>query len=373
MEKKFTIDQKQFLSVLAGLQPICTKRTTIDATTTILFQVSLKELIVKSTDLEISLQASCPLTQSSLRDTEQFLVSGKRIFEVVKELDGTIECALTDNQLTLAAGSVHMALHIKDSQEFPPFPERIENLMHLDAAFLQEMLDKVAFLIPQHNANPALNGLCIEIGPETIKMTATDGHCLAQIRSSLYTLETPRTWLLPRRAVFELKKIIEGSGDTVIFLGICNNQIVFSGAAFNFFAKVLVDTFPQYAAILQKDAFYAATVDRMRFIKTLRRSSCLLSGQFIATQFTFAPHAVKVSLHNKEVGNLEEELPVYGFEGAQLTIKFYAPYLLQGLQNFTEGTLQFFLKNTVKPIIFEAATERYAMTFLVMPVSSAHV
>ena len=54
---------------------------------------------------------------------------------------------------------VNFALNIKDAQEFPPFPERIENLMQLNAAFLLEMLDKVAFLIPQNNANPALNGL----------------------------------------------------------------------------------------------------------------------------------------------------------------------------------------------------------------------
>ena len=57
------------------------------------------------------------------------------------------------------SGSVDLALNIKDAQEFPPFPERIENLMQLSASFLLEMLDKVAFLIPQNNANPALNGI----------------------------------------------------------------------------------------------------------------------------------------------------------------------------------------------------------------------
>ena len=40
------------------------------------------------------------------------------------------------------------------------------------------MLNKVAFLIPQNNANPALNGLYLEISHTDLKMTTTDGHCL---------------------------------------------------------------------------------------------------------------------------------------------------------------------------------------------------
>ena len=50
------------------------------------------------------------------------------------------------------------------------------------------MLDKVAFLIPQNNANPALNGLYFEISDTEFKMTTTDGHCLgASKHSKIYT------------------------------------------------------------------------------------------------------------------------------------------------------------------------------------------
>ena len=83
---------------------------------------------------------------------------------------------------------LNLALNIKDAQEFPPFPERIENLMQLNASFLLEMLNKVAFLIPQNNANPALNGYYLEISEKEFKMTTTDGHCLAQVSTEKYTL-----------------------------------------------------------------------------------------------------------------------------------------------------------------------------------------
>lgn len=368
-KNSFIVEQKAFIGILASMQPICTKRTTLDATSYILFQIGHKELVLKSTDLEISLQSSYLFKDSDIAEPQSFLVSGRRIFELVKELEGDIELSFDKQQVKLAAGTARLALHIKDAQEFPPFPERIENLMELDAQFLLEMVTKVAFLVPQNNANPALNGLFLEIDAQGMKMTSTDGHCLAQISTAKYTLEEPKKWLLPRRAIFEMKKILDASSDTSIFLGICNNQLVFSGESFNFFTKLLVNTFPEYQAILSKEGFTAAKVDRSRFIKTLRRSSCFLSGQFIATQFAFKDNEVQISMHNKEVGALDECIPVEEFLGQPLDIRFYAPYLLSGLQTFNDEKVGFHLKNSSKPIIFESYDKDCNLVYLVMPVS----
>lgn len=369
MENKFIVEQRSFLSLLSAMQPICTKRTTLDATTYIMFAVGHKELVLKSTDLEISLQSSYLLKSSTIDQPFSFLVSGRRIFDLVKELDGEISFVFDQNQLTLQSGSVDLALNIKDSQEFPPFPERIENLMQLSASFLMEMLDKVAFLIPQNNANQALNGLYLEISEAEFKMTTTDGHCLAQVSTGKYTLPENKKWLLPRRAIFEVKKILESAPDGTIFLGVCGNQLVFSGESFNFFTKLLADPFPQYAPILNKEGFVGATVDRSQFVKTLRRSSCLLSGQFIATNFGFEPDRLQVSMQNKEVGKLQEALPLHEFSGSKLDVRFYAPYLLSGLQAFSDDKIKFFLKNSSRPIIFEMNTDHSNLTYLVMPVS----
>ena len=68
MENTFTIDQKILSSVLSSMQPICSKRTTLDTTSSILFNTNHKELIIKSTDLEISLQSNCMLESSDIDD-----------------------------------------------------------------------------------------------------------------------------------------------------------------------------------------------------------------------------------------------------------------------------------------------------------------
>ncbi|RTL06555.1 DNA polymerase III subunit beta [Candidatus Dependentiae bacterium] len=368
----FVIDQKSLLNILSSMQPICTRRTTAETTNYILFQIGPKELILKATDFEISLQSSCLIKESSCIIESSFLVSGKRIYDLVKELDGLIVCTIQNNQLLLKSGTVSLSLHIKDAQEFPSFPERIENLMQFETDQLLGMVAKVAFLIPQSNVNQSLNGLLLELSSTGCTMTATDGHCLAQLYCNKYTLEEGKKWLIPRRAVFELKKIAESSQEKNIFLGVCKSHLVFSGETFNFFTKLLVDNFPQYAAILDKTGFIPAKIDKNQFIKTLRRSSCLLSGQFIATKFDISNQNMQVSMSNKDVGTLQENIELEDCNTHDMHIRFYAPYLLNGLQVFGEEKITFMLSNNTRPIIFKSSYQHCDFTYLVMPVAPSH-
>lgn len=369
MYGKFTALQKDLISILSSMQPICSKKTTLDITESILFQVAPKELTLKATDLEISLQSSMEI-ESDMSEVSSFLISGKRIFEIVKELDGEIEFNVSQNQISLKANGVDLALNIKDSQEFPPFPERIENMMDFKAPFILDMLNKVAFVVPQNNSNASLNGMLLEITAEEMSMVATDGHSLARVTTSKYTSAEDKKWLLPKRAIMELKKLFEAcSEQDSIFLGTCGNQLVFSGKNFNFFTKLISDAFPQYKPVLEKEGFLPATISKDPLMKTLKRTSCLLAGQFVSTTFRFMPGALKVNMQNKEVGKLDEELAIEDFNGSEIESRFYAPYILNGLQGFPEKNLNFFIKNGARPIIFETKDENFVQTYLVMPVS----
>ncbi len=368
MNCTFSAPQKDLLMLLSSMQPICNKRTTLDITESILFHVTPRELILKATDLEISLQSSADI-ESDATESLSFLISGKRIFELIKELEGTITFKVSDGQVRLQVGAVDLALNIKDSQEFPPFPERIENFMDMESKFFLDMLNKVAFVIPQNNANAALNGMLLEINPQEMSMVATDGHSLARVTTAKYVLGEEKKWLMPKRAVLELKKLLEAYPDDKVFVGVCGNQLVFSGKNFNFFTKLIADPFPQYKAVLAKDDFIPARLSRDPLVKTLKRTNCLLAGQFVSTQFAFGPGKLKVSMRNKEVGALEEELALDSYEGSDIESRFYAPYILSGLQAFPEESVSFFVKNNTKPIIFESSRDDLNMTYLVMPVS----
>lgn len=79
-------------------------------------------------------------------------------------------------------------------------------------------------------------------------------------------------------------------------------------------------------------------------------------------------------MHNKEVGKLEEKLSLSGFTGASLDVRFYAPYLLSGLNAFSDNEVTFYLQDSSRPIIFETTEkDKYHLTYLVMPVSPTNL
>lgn len=369
MKKSFKVDQKSLAGILSSMQPICSRKTTLDVTETIFFQVMPRELILKSTDLEIALQSSLAI-ESSLEETETFLISGKRIFELVKEIEGEIEFTISNNHIKLKAKGVDLQLNIRSSEDFPPFPERIENLMQVDSQFFLNLINKVSFVVPNNHSNNALNGVLFECNNSGLTLVATDGHSLVEIKTIKYTLPEEKKWLLPKRAVLELKKVLESNNDEEVFLGTCSNQLVFSGGQFNFFTKLIVDPFPQYKPVMNKEGFLTASVSKSSFVKTLKRSSCLLAGQFLSTSFTFKPGFLDIALQNKEVGKLKETISLGEFDGGEIESRFYSPYLLNGLQAFSEDSVRFFVKNKAKPIIFESSKDDYLLTYLVMPVSA---
>lgn len=369
MSNSFKVDQKQLSSMLSSMQPICSKKTTLEVTESIFFQITPKELILKSTDMEISLQSSVPI-ESDLIENTSFLISGKRIFELVKEIEGEIEFVLHDSYVNVKATGVDLQLNIRPAEDFPPFPERIENLTQIESRFLLTLLGKVSFVIPNNNSNAALNGVLFEFAKKGMTLAATDGHCLAEIKTKKYNLAEQKKWLLPKRAVLELRKVLEGADSEHVFLGTCSNQLVFSGAHFNFFTKLIGDPFPQYKPVLDKEGFLPARVSKSALVKTLKRTNCLLAGQFLSTSFTFRKGASDISLQNKEVGKLQESIMLQKYEGAKVECKFFSPYIISGLAAFSEDEVDFYIKNDSKPILFESDQEDYHFTYLVMPVSA---
>ncbi|HBS48157.1 TPA: DNA polymerase III subunit beta [Candidatus Dependentiae bacterium] len=369
MENKFKVEQKDLFALLASMQTICSKKTTLDVTEFILFNVSSKELMLKATDLEISLRATMELDENFI-DQASFLVSGKRIFELVREMEGEIEFTISPTNIRLKSRSVDLSLNIRDAADFPPFPERIENLMEMESSFLLNLLAKVSFLIPQNHSNTALNGMLLEVDENGMAMVATDGHCLAKVETKKYSLHENKRWLLPKRATSELKKILESTDLKNVFLGVCGSQLVFSGPNFNFFSKLLNDTFPEYKPVLSKEGFSPAVLIKDDIMKSLKLANCLLAGHFLSTKFLFQPGKLDLSLQNKEVGTLEESIKMDSFEGESVESRFYSPYLLNGLSVFPDKDLSFFIKNSNKPIIFESKQSEYEFAFLVMPVSA---
>jgi DNA polymerase-3 subunit beta len=375
MKESCCVEQKELIGVLTAMQPICSRRTTIETTESLLMTFSPHELVIKSTDLEINVQASITTTNNTLTQEQLMLIPGKRLYELVRELEGSITLELNGNHLTVMNATLRVVLNGQNPQDFPDFPERIENFMDIKALDLETLCNSTLFLVPSTHSHTALTGLLVEIDSQGITMTATDGHSLVQAKNHQYTLEKKKSWLIPRRSVMELKKIIENNHDEMLFLGTCGQNFVVSGARFNFFTKVLHDQFPDYQPIIavgsDKQDEQTGIVKKTIFIKALRRCQTLLAGQFLATKFELKTDSIHISMQHSPVGTLEETCALT-WPHESVDLNFYAPYLLAGLSIFQKEEITFLVQDSLKPIIFYETEQNQDLLYLVMPVCAVN-
>jgi DNA polymerase-3 subunit beta len=333
-------------------------------------QVSPNELLLRATDLEISFQASFDI-ESALTEGFQFLVHAKRLMELIKDLDGQL--CFVWNGSSVQISSEHNAdtaitLSTATTENFPQFPERIENLIDLDANFLLDAITKVDPFIPVANANTALNGLLIQFDAQGLSFVATDGHSLALFKSTQYSLSDYHEWIIPKKAVSELKKTLDLAAPERVFVGICAGQLVFSGGNFNLFTRQIADKFPDYKPILQREQFLPGQVDKSLLTAALRRASCLLAGKFVSAKFKFEPQFLEINLANKEIGSLNERIPLSNFTGQGISCNFYPPYVLTALQQIDSDKANFMIKSGVTPLFLDSVQEHAQTTYLIMPV-----
>ncbi len=369
---EFTIDKKTLFSALQAVQPICSKRTALDVTANVFMHISPSELVLRATDLEISFQASFQI-MSSLTEQFQFTVHAKRLMDLIKDLDGNLKFSWDGRVLTIETDSnkdIGITLSTSPTESFPVFPERIENLIDIDAEFLKLSINQVDQIIPTNNANPSLNGLLMQFNSEGLCLVATDGHSLARIKTDKYCLSEPKEWVIPKRAISELKKTLDLSSPERVFLGICSGQLVFSGGNFNFFTRLIAESFPDYRPVLERKDFVSGTVDKTLFCSMLKRACCLLAGKFISAKFCFSKDSFEIILNNKEVGSLREKIPAACAIEQTISSNFYSPYVLTAAQQISSETINFMVKEGVAPLFFDFTTDNTQATYLIMPVVS---
>ena len=374
MNVHILVSKDDLLPILSAIQGITTRKSVLDVTSYAYIETNGSELTIKSTDMEIAYQASISVRQSnrgiSSYDPISFLLNGKRFYELVKDFAPEIELKYDGTSCFIESAQVKAQLLARNPDDFPGMPQKIENIFAIETQKLCSTLDWTSSIASHSGINPAFQSVLIETEQTKLTVTATDGHCLAHV---IYDLPSANKnsykWLISKRAAYELKKILEDMKDQSVFIGTCPSYIVFSGAYFNFFAKLSTEKFPEYATILDMQGYYESTCNREHFVKLLRRINVMLGGRFLPAQFHISQQELCVHLSNKETGEIRDRVHLTKSSSHDTTtLLLYAPYISQGVSKMSGEEITFAIQSNKRPFMVKNNNEGIKFVYLVMPV-----
>ncbi|HMK56946.1 MAG TPA: DNA polymerase III subunit beta [Dissulfurispiraceae bacterium] len=334
---KVKVDRNELLKKLSDIQNIVEKRNTMPVLNNFLLSAESAGSVITATDLETAMKE--PIEMSVLEEG-RMCIPAKKLFEIVREMDGEIVLESADNQwIKVKCGKSHFRLACISPDEFPVWPSisaAEAKSVELDAAILLDAIEKTLYAAGESDTRYVLNGLLFHLRTdEILNVVGTDGHRLALSEKKIAEkLEEELKIILSRKSVSELRRFLDDEQKPVK-LTIGKNHILFSVGSIQFLTRLIEGTYPNYEQVIPADNNKDLGVAREAFSKALKIVSILSKERSSAVKVDLAKDSMVISTSNPDLGDAKDEIPVK-YDGDEMTVAFNARYLLDVL-NVMEG------------------------------------
>ncbi len=371
---KATIERAKLLRCLSHVQSVVERRNTIPILSNVLIEASADGLVkIMATDLDLQVVES--LQAASVEDAGSITVSAHLLFDIARKLpDGTqVSLETADNRMVVKAGRARFQLPTLPRDDFPVIVEGdLPTSFEIPAELLAELIDRTRFAISTEETRYYLNGIFFHVADEdkpVLKAAATDGHRLAR-----FTIDRPAgaegmpDVIVPRKAVAELRKLLEEALDGNVQVDLSPSKIRFTlgGEGGVVLTSKLIDgTFPDYSRVIPTGNDKLLKVDPKSFFAGVDRVATIATEKTRAVKMGLDTDKVTLSVTSPDNGNAAEELAA-DYRSEAMEIGFNANYLKDVLAQIDSDTVELHLADAGAPTLIRKDESSPAL-YVLMP------
>lgn len=368
---KITIERAALLSALGHVQNVVERRNTIPIISNVLLSAGDGRLSLTATDLDLAIVEVVPV---DMKQDGATTTPAHTLYDIVRKLPegAQVEFSLDEGggRLSLVAGRSEFTLPCLPREDFPVMSEgELPHAFTLSAEALRRLIDKTRFAISTEETRYYLNGIYLHAaesdGVAMLRAVATDGHRLAQVETPLPegAAEMPGI-ILPRKAVNELRRLIDGRDDD-IEIALSDTKIRFTFGDSVLTTKLIDGTFPDYERVIPTGNDKMLEVDKKQFADAVDRVSTISTEKSRSVKLTLEKDKLRLSATSPDSGSATEELPV-AYPGEPMEIGFNSKYLLDIASQIDGEVSRLALADAVSPTIVSDLSDERAL-YVLMP------
>jgi DNA polymerase-3 subunit beta len=371
---KATIERATLLRCLSHVQSVVERRNTIPILSNVLIEASTDGAVkVMATDLD--LQVVETMAAVSVEAAGAVTVSAHLLFDIARKLpDGSqVSLETADNRMAVKAGRSRFSLPTLPRDDFPMIVEGdLPTSFEVQAKVLAELIDRTRFAISTEETRYYLNGIFLHVSDEdrpVLKAAATDGHRLAR-----YTIARPDgaegmpDVIVPRKAIAELRKLLEETLDSNVEIDLSASKIRFTlgGEGGVVLTSKLIDgTFPDYSGVIPTGNDKLLKLDPKSFFEGVDRVATIATEKTRAVKMGLEKDRVTLSVTSPDNGTAAEELPA-DYSSDEFEIGFNANYLKDILSQVEGDTVELHLADPGAPTLIRQNDKSPAL-YVLMP------
>ena len=371
---KATIERAKLLRCLSHVQSVVERRNTIPILSNVLIEASADGRVrIMATDLDLQVVES--LDAASVETAGAITVQAHLLFDIARKLpDGSqVSLETADNRMTVKAGRSRFQLPTLPRDDFPVIVEGdLPTGFELPARLLAELIDRTRFAISTEETRYYLNGIFLHVSDDdqpVLRAAATDGHRLAR-----FTIARPEgaagmpDVIVPRKAVGELRKLLEESLDGNVQVDLSASKIRFTlgGEGGVVLTSKLIDgTFPDYSRVIPTGNDKLLKLDPKSFYEGVDRVATIATEKTRAVKMGVEADKVTLSVTSPDNGTAAEEVPA-DYRSDALEIGFNANYLKDILHQIDGDTVELHLADPGAPTLIRQ-DEKSPALYVLMP------
>jgi DNA polymerase-3 subunit beta len=360
---KFTIQKNEIVNVLAKIQGLTGRRSSLAITECLRMNVSNSGLHIIATDLETGYEGKFPVEC----DTEGTIaISSRKFYEIIREFpDSNILIEERKNRL-VDIGNQNVQFHIKgmNPDDFPITPT-IQDVDYftIDASSFKKMIDATIVVSGiGEDKKPHINGAffqrLVDQRPAIIRMLSTDGS-----RLSKYDLQLPDDAsvtdgpgvLIPKKGLTEVSKFLPDNG--TVQVGVYESYFVVDSNRETIYIRLLEGQFPEYDDIIARDGGRNIVVEKELFHHMVKRMSILCNDSYRAAWFTFDADELVINATNPDIGESKEGMPIC-YDGDKMEAAFNPKFFIDTVNSIDEKEIVIIIKNKKRPCLIEGKEDK---------------
>ena len=362
---KTTIKRENLLTPLQQVIGAVERRQTLPILGNVLLKSTAGDLTLTSTDLEIEMVSRVNADSS---DEFQTTIPARKLLDISKALpdSASISFNIDDNRVSLTSGRSRFTLATLPARDFPGLDEIDEqHRFSIPQREFKSLFDKTAFAMAQQDVRYYLNGILMEITSGLIKLVATDGHRLALAQYETDTgIGEDRQLIIPRKAVLELARLLDGS-DSPVECILSQNHLRVRTGTLVFTTKLIDGKFPDYQRVIPVDGNKTLEVERDTLKQSMTRIAILSNEKYRGIRLALSAGNLSIQANNPDQEEAEEELQVE-YDEADMEIGFNVTYLIDVLNVLDSEKVQVKLKDANSSCIISDSQDSSSL-YVVMP------
>lgn len=363
---KFIINKDQILPPLQQIVSVIEKKQTIAILSNVLFEIVDNHLVLTGSDTEIQVVAKIYL-DSDFADAATTLPA-RKFLDICRLLPNGAEISVDcqGDKAKVVSGRSRFSLTTLAAEDYPEFNESdFDHQFSINTGKFKKALEKTVFCMANQDVRYYLNGLLLNISNSKFKLVASDGHRLSIYEDHLdQATGYEARIIIPRKAVQELGRLLDDV-DSELKVQFSNNNIKIHYKNVVFSSKLIDAKFPDFSKVFNQEFMTPLLIQRQLLKEALTRVAILSNEKFKGVTFEISGDLLKLSTHNPEHDEAEEEL-VIDFKGKPLNISFNSQYMLDAVSNLDSELAVLSIAGNASSCFIEEPNDPL-FKFIVMP------